>query len=500
METSPEEQLNELLKIEDEQDRMEKACEKFTKLEISAKTIRAYFETLDSSKKIQMLDLLYDNENRKSNMERIPPSILISPFVRINNNYDIMLYGKLLKYKLIHMYESAKTEQKFYRVRNAIMNFLQEETIPIYELSDEYGALIQSRAYSERFALREKVKGRIREIAINGFIEDLKEKIERTDIKPIGLPAEMTIGTEMECIGASYNELSYFMSLLKIYGVRSLNDFTIQYDGSVHEIKKNGSGGKRGAEVVSPILLDTWESWEKLQEACAFLQAIGCRVNRTCGGHIHIGENVMGVDKKAWETLLKVWSEAEPLIYVLSNRKGENSRKDTDQYARETATDIDRIDWSQIRIKSEEDIKELSKKVYGGSRYKALNLQNIEKNGKNTIEFRLSNGTIDYSILRENILLYGRLIQMAKMHSIDPSRKKKQLESFFENNISVKEKLERFLDLVFDSEEEKKIFRDRWTSKVNKKNAEQKYSHHKPESHTRRSAPAILDDIDDWTI
>lgn len=48
-----------------------------------------------------------------------------------------------------------------------------------------------------------------------------------------------------------------------------------------------------------------------------------------------------------------------------------------------------------------------------GSRYCGLNLWNIN-NGKDTIEFRISNGTIDPDTWIENARLYGRIVEIAE--------------------------------------------------------------------------------------
>ena len=120
-----------------------------------------------------------------------------------------------------------------------------------------------------------------------------------------------------------------------------------------------------------------------------------------------------------------------------------------------------------IKIRDENDVLRIAKTVsnvayWGPYRYRGLNLTNVGLRKKNTIEFRLSNGSVDYGVWRENIMLYGRMIQMAKMQSIDPTRKKKEMEAFFEKEIPEKEKIKRFLNLVFDNDEEKEIFYKRW--------------------------------------
>ena len=54
--------------------------------------------------------------------------------------------------------------------------------------------------------------------------------------------------------------------------------------------------------------------------------------------------------------------------------------------------------------------------------------------------------------------------KICKLRAIDPSIKQKEWDDFFEKDLEEKEKVIRFLDLVFDSEKEKDIFYGRWSS------------------------------------
>lgn len=80
----------------------------------------------------------------------------------------------------------------------------------------------------------------------------------------------------------------------------------------------------------------------------------------------------------------------------------------------------------------------------------------------NTVEFRGFNGTVDYSIARENIMLAGSHVQNSKMYSISSDERiERKLKLLFEPDLSEKEKLIRYLDFAFgDKEEYKTIFYD----------------------------------------
>ena len=54
---------------------------------------------------------------------------------------------------------------------------------------------------------------------------------------------------------------------------------------------------KDGAEVNSPILVDNASSWKELRRVCLQIQKYGV-IGEKCGGHIHIGAQMIGSDYK----------------------------------------------------------------------------------------------------------------------------------------------------------------------------------------------------------
>jgi len=439
-------QFDELCQIKDMNRRVGVACEKFSKGEISAKAIRMLYNILQSNMKIMMLNCLYERDVRKENMIRLPPHILAPEVAVIKNYDDVELYGTLIKYDLINKYDSSKTQDRFYRFRNVINQYNGNPIMKILPGKDW------------RFN-----KYRVDSFAIKGFVDELmslRSRGNEMSIAPLGLPRSMTIGVEIELVGISYEEMEKIAEKLQSYGVDYLSGYDIKYDGT---IMKNG---KEGTEITSPVIQDREEDWKKLRDVCLFIQAIGATTNSSCGGHIHIGSNMLGVDKTAWEIYSKLYAEVEPLIFIISNRKGEKSRKGIERYAKKTATSIKCIDWDKVIIRNESDVRKLAKEISNNDRYKSFNLGNIANGYRPTVECRVHNSTVFYNILRENILLDGSMIQASKLCSLCYELKGEKLERIFEGNISEKEKLIRFLDFIFDSESKKEIFYKRWASKV----------------------------------
>lgn len=98
-------------------------------------------------------------------------------------------------------------------------------------------------------------------------------------------------------------------------------------------------------------------------------------------------------------------------------------------------------------------------------RYKGLNLTNIGSEKKNTIEFRMANGTLNFDSIKENVFLYASLLDYSVNMLENPEKYTERREAFLETDISEEEKANRFLDLIID-DDAKKIFIDRW--KTNK--------------------------------
>ena len=93
-----------------------------------------------------------------------------------------------------------------------------------------------------------------------------------------------------------------------------------------------------------------------------------------------------------------------------------------------------------------------------------LNLSNIRSEDKNTIEFRVPNGTIDRETLMNNIRLYGTMMFVSKDMVLNPEKYKEKFDAYRDRSLSERDKLEALLDLLFESDEVKDIYRQRWDS------------------------------------
>ena len=94
-------------------------------------------------------------------------------------------------------------------------------------------------------------------------------------------------------------------------------------------------------------------------------------------------------------------------------------------------------------------------------------------NGMNTIEFRISNGTLNPDTWIENARLYGRIVQMSqKLAEIEknPESTKEEkrlvdLKEYLKSEIPEEEKMEILLDMLFEKEE-RELYRERYFSTI----------------------------------
>ena len=325
----------------DEKNMIIYATEIFNNKEIPAKVLRQVCKYISSESKVDFLNNLYSKDFIKENMERLPPSVLLQDFKKSGNTLPAELASNLLGYVLIEEYDkSTKTNQleRFKKVINRCENNQQ------MELNEDY--------------YEDSVKNR----AINLFINHIVDRNLKGEVKPLGLPKSMNFGVELEFVKINYIDFQKLVSSLKKYDINFFDGFDIKSDVSL--VKGDSLSEKNiGTEVSSPVLKDREDDWKRLQKVMSFIKCMGGVTNSTCGSHIHIDSNVLGYDTIAWQTCSEVYTEIEPLFYNISNRRGEKVRSGAYKYAKETAPNLERIDWSNVTINNNADLVDIVKKI-----------------------------------------------------------------------------------------------------------------------------------------
>lgn len=227
--------------------------------------------------------------------------------------------------------------------------------------------------------------------AVDSLINEVGQDLGRDyKYKKLNLPSKMTIGIEIEAMGDNVS-----CALLP----KKIEDWESKYDATL---------GRNGEEYISPIMHDKPSDVKDVYRINEILRRIGMHITPKCGGHVHIGADYIN-SEAGFKELVELWGNAEEVYYLISNKPQELPREGVNKYAHPISNSMENIGLEGIS--KDEFIKD-AKNILSHDRYRSLNLMNVN-NGKNTIEFRLSNGTLDANTWIENIRLYGRTVQVA---------------------------------------------------------------------------------------
>ena len=98
------------------------------------------------------------------------------------------------------------------------------------------------------------------------------------------------------------------------------------------------------------------------------------------------------------------------------------------------------------------------------NRYASMNLTNFGKGKKNTIEFRISNGTKNPETIKQNVFLYASILNTAVEMTINPEQYAARLQEFYKRDVSEEEKANAFLGLIMDEPQDRQVYMNRWRS------------------------------------
>ena len=269
--------------------------------------------------------------------------------------------------------------------------------------------------------------------------EFIKKEIGINEItRHFSLPSHMTIGMEIESEG------SHFFEILNNF---NFNGWKAKDDASL----------RIGAEVVSPILRPNIQSLDDIYIVNKVIKNMGQEISERCGAHIHIGANYL-TSRQAYANLFDIWCNTEKILYSICNEENEAPRGGMPRYAKPISPNVQKaLEKGGITLNKESDLYcfvENLKQVQSG-RYYGLNLLNVNSM-KNTIEFRVANGTLDPDLWMDNINLFGGIVatseELAKIQEKeeinDEERNKLEMLDKIKGNISDKEKLDTLLKII----------------------------------------------------
>ena len=329
---------------------------------------------------------------------------------------------------------------------------------------------------------------------INGIIKEHEH---------IYMPKQMSLGVELEVIGAASNYL---------YGVM-LDGFEGKEDITIRDKKYPG------VEIISPILRSN--NVDDVLGVAEQLKMIGMHTNKSCGGHIHIGADYLEVKedsqkindeatKYAWKSLLEMWKSNEEIMYKITNRVGEEHRGI--RFAKPIAPKIEEMlvydDTSMNVYAYKEMVKneQTEKEPYVSERFFSLNFSNLNDE-KDTLEFRLANGTIEPKELKANIELFMSFVDISKKIGIvrykekNKSKLTKKEEELLKKykeictniEISEEEKKNKLFEIMFD-DEKRQIYDERYEKSTFNLEEEMQKIEHKSNNHPNEYGAQLTDE------
>lgn len=274
------------------------------------------------------------------------------------------------------------------------------------------------------------------------------------EVKEIKIPEGMTVGIEIEAANLEVN-----------------NSIFKRWKSKEEESVENG------AEYTSPILTGSKGDSEEIYFVCNALKTMGAIVNGECGGHIHIGEKFL-TTAQSYRNLVELWCNSEEILYAISNKEGEITRlKAVEKHAVPLSGKIEKaIKRQQIYVDDRTRECDLLMSLIDiqKDRYSSVTFKNYAHRIKETIEFRLSNGTLDPDVWVENINLFGGIMNSAeRLASIQKKQTRTQEEEQYlrdfeelkDPTITQEEKLKRLLALAIP-EEDRHIYQARYDTNM----------------------------------
>lgn len=327
--------------------------------------------------------------------------------------------------------------------------------------------------------------------------------------KILGFPEHFKFGIEIEAFNTDTKQLYYSDESKEFFqqtGWRPDTKEVLSHQG--------------GAECVSGILSDSEKTWENLDRICKHIRKYPGEYGQEvvtddkCGCHVHFDASEFLENPIMMENLKKLWPEIEELVYKMCNEKndplragainqklipsinlGEPTLKNIlsirtmkqfanlpmqifnnavhifierrKGYASPTGQKMQKaIENNKLKI-SYKKYGRLTDKILVGMkadprRYQGLNLANLSSRNKNTFEFRMSNSSLDSDTIKKNVYLYGTILNAARQMTLSPECKRYEWQQLVKTDVTEREKLEATLDFLFDEEEDKKIYMERW--------------------------------------
>lgn len=294
-------------------------------------------------------------------------------------------------------------------------------------------------------------------------VKDLLWDLYEEELEPrelLNIDPDITFGIEIEFEGMKKEDIDDFLmdfsehsSLKKWFPHREPH---LQPDTSESHFPLSR---QYGYEVSSPILKDKLKTWKELRECLNIIKKYGDSYER-CGGHVHVGYNVLERNKTYWRNFFLLWATYEDVIYRFGYNFKDKLRDCASIFARSMKEEFSKYYLMSLENSDFDIFKVVENNPFLFIKNSGVNLGNINnKKEKQTIEFRNSNGTIDEVVWQNNVLLYTKLLSYAASNWFDYYTVRDEWLSEEENSEHLRDvKALQLADLILDNDLDKSYF------------------------------------------
>lgn len=277
--------------------------------------------------------------------------------------------------------------------------------------------------------------------------------------KAINIPKDVTFGIEVEFCNA--DRLRVNDRLLELFNNNVLSQkWNVVDDRSLYD-KKAGptkDDDYSCGEAVSGIFTDDIKTWADIKTVCDEIIKLGGEATSRCGGHIHIGSNILEDNLEYYIRFAKLWTIYEGIILRFSAGLSEVPRHGIYKYAPSNVSVFKYINFFEDGKRNFEDFRN----AYSTSKHLAVSLRNLDLTRPfHTIEVRCPNGTLEPFIWQNNINFFVKLLLACK----DDSKDWKYIDRIFQYEKFSTESvlLDLFLakelsDFIFSEDIDKDLF------------------------------------------
>ncbi len=287
---------------------------------------------------------------------------------------------------------------------------------------------------------------------------DQKELVRRITCYPwtlrksLNLNPNHTFGLEIEFDNAQYSNIKKFVNQNPDFKKWKLSkDITVM----------------DGGELITPIMYDSADTWQKVKTSCKRIDK-NASITSDCGGHLHIGAQILGNDLDSWLVFANTYAINENLLFKFGYGDFLYPREEIEDWALPKARNwIKKLDkLHEYDINTAKLIKKLRHDRYDAVNLTNINLDNIAKLREgNTIEFRSPNGTLNPIIWQNNVNTYVHLLDYCANAEYDSKRFKKTRKDakYYASNLVYYDEVFldqalRFADSIFDTNLDKIYF------------------------------------------